>query len=184
MIFKDKRGQATEGLIDFVVGTFIIMIFIGIAVYTFNIITTSLSIDTLAGNVNLSSATADTIGQINTAILNKINLVGTMLLFGMVLALMINAFFTRHKYPKFFIIADILIILVVYIIAIYISNSYEIVIKLEPFSTFFLVNLEDPSRFLLNLPFISVILGVLIMIITYSGIPISRSEQIFIGGQR
>ena len=184
MIFKNKRGQATEGLIDFIVGAFSIMLVIGIFVYAFNLITVSISIDQLVGAVNLSSASADTIGQINTAILDKINLVGIMLLFGMTMALMVNAYFTRHRYPRILIIGDVLILLISYIIAIYISNAYETLINLEPFSTFFLVNLEDPSRFLLQLPFITVIIGILIMIITYSGIPTTRSEEIFIGGKR
>jgi|TARA_Y100000310_G_scaffold97876_1_gene95533 hypothetical protein len=184
MIFKDKKGQGTSGLVEFMITCFMIIVTIGFFVYAFNLITTSISIDQLAGQVNLSSATADTLGQINTAILDKINLIGVMILFGLVLAMMINAYFTRETVPKLFIVVDILLIILTYILSTYIANTYETIIALEPFSSFFLQNLEDPSRFLLNLPEMVVVVGVLIMIITYIGLPRTLREEVFIGRQR
>lgn len=176
----DKKGIATEGLFDFIVTGFLMIIVMGILMYVFNIFTTNLSIDIMIGSVNLSNATGQTLGQLNSAALSRLDTIGMFILMGMVLGMFINAYFTRHNYPKLFIIVDILLIWFAYILASYVSNSYETIIGLDPFSSTFTTVLSKASTFLLRLPIITTIVGVIIMIITYSGIPRSFKEEVFI----
>lgn len=173
---KNKKGLATIGIFEFIIVAFLILIVIGLFVYSFNYISSTLNINQMIGKVNMSEASSNTIGQINNAILNKINLIGIFLLFGMVIGLFVNAYFTRDEYPKIFIFIDIILLIMAYILAVYVSNSYETIINISPFDTIFKTNMAQPSYFLLHLPLISVIIGIIIMIITYSGIPFNREE--------
>lgn len=178
---KDKRGNSLEGLPEIIVVSFFIIVIIGLFAYCFNYITTVLNIDQVVGNVNLGNVTSATIGQINTAMLDKLDLIGMMILFGMVLAMLVNAYFTRENYPKLFIIIDLILIFIVYILAVYVSNAYELIIGTDQISSIFVNNMSGASKFILKLPLISVVVGILIMIITYSNIPKTREETIFVG---
>jgi len=181
MGLRNKRGIATIEGIYFVVIIFILIVVLGIFAYAFNLITESIGQDIMVGAVNLSDATGSTLGQINTAILDKLNLIGLMLIFGMILGMIINAYFTRNDYPKLFFVIDIIILIIVYVVSVYVSNSYEIIITTHPFQTIFQSNLASASTFLLNLPIYSMVIGIIIMIVTYSNIPRSLKEETFIG---
>lgn len=177
---KNKKAIATFELFHFLIIGFVILLVVGLFVYMFNLVTTSLDMDLMVGAVNLSQVTQSTIGQINTAILTKINTFGIFILFGMVLGMLINAYFTRDEYPSLFLIIDLMLIIFAYILSVYLSNSYEMIISTEPFRDIFVTNLSLSSKFLLNLPLISVVVGILIMIITYTKIPL-RKEEVMMG---
>lgn len=178
---KNKKGIATIEVIYFVTILFVFLLFIGIFSYAFNVVTIELSRDVMVGAVNLSNATGGTLGQINTALLDKLDLAGMMVIFGMVLGMFANAYFTRNRYPKVFFILDIIILLITYVVSVYISNFYETIIQTAPFQTIFQTNLANPSTFMLNLPGYSVVIGIIIMIISYSNIPTSPREGVFVG---
>lgn len=172
-------------IIEMVVIGFGIIILIGVLGYGFNLFYTSLVEDEIIFSntgFNFTDAAYDTVGQINQATLNNLNLIGIMILFGMIIGMLINAYFNRTKRPKFFIIADIVIIIVAYVISVYISNTYELILATDSIGSFITTYLEDASQFLLNLPIIVVVTGILTMILTYSGIPRSREEEIYVGG--
>jgi hypothetical protein len=178
---RNKRGTATGELIYFVIIVFIVLVMIGIFAYAFNLVDTHLDQPgVMAGQVNLSNATASTFGQINTAILDKLNLIGLFILIGMIAAMLLNAYFTRNNYPKLFIVVDILILIVTYVIAVYIRNIYETIITTAPFNTFFTANMNEVSSFLLNLHIVSVVVGVIIIIISYSDIPRTLRDEKFL----
>ena len=183
MDLKNKRGIATIETIYFAVIVFLMIVIIGVFAYAFNLITGSVGQDVMVGAVNLSNVTANTLGQINTAALDNLNLIGMMIIFGMILGLVINAYFTRNEYPKLFFVIDIIILIITYIVSVYISNAYETIITTAPFQTIFQSNLSSASTFLLNLPIYSVVVGIIIMIITYSNIPRSAKEDVFRVGQ-
>lgn len=177
-----KKGSATSGLISFIIISFIIIIVMGTFAYLFNIITTSIGgIEQMAGSVNITEATNDTLGKLNTALLDKLNIMGIFVLFGLVFGMLINAYFTRDQFPQLFLLIDVVLLIFAYILSVYISNAYETIILLEPFSSIFISNLAKASQFLLKLPIIVTIIGFLIMLITYSNIPRSRKEEAFIG---
>ena len=81
-----------------------------------------------------------------------------------------------YSTPKLFFMIDFIIIFFSYILAVYISNSYEIVLALLPFQDLIVANINTSSRFVLFLPIITVVTGFITMIVTYAGIPRTKNE--------
>ncbi len=176
---KNKKAQATANLFLFIILAFAVIMLIGTFLYCYNIITDSLlTANVDVGQVNLTSATEDTIGKINTSMLNHANVIAIVFLFAMVLAMFLIAYVTRDENPAIFFVMDILIIIFAYILAVYISNSYETVLGMMPFSSIFTTNLSYATSFLLLLPKITTITGIITMIISYSAIPKSKEEEV------
>ncbi len=176
----NKKGVSTANLFWFVILAFIVVILLGTFLYVYNTITVSLlttGID-MVGLVNLTEATENTIGRINTSMLNHANVVAIFFLFAMVIAMFLIAYVTRESNPAIFFVLDILIIIFAYILAVYISNSYETVLGSLPFSSTFTTNLNYATSFLLLLPQITLIAGVIIMILSYSAIPKTKEEEV------
>ncbi len=176
---NNKRGQATANLFLFIILALVVVILLGTFLYTYNTITTSLLTSSSdVGEVNLTEATEDTMGRINTSMLNHANLISIFFLFAMVLAMFLVAYLTRGENPTIFFVVDILIIIFAYVLAVYISNSYETVLASLPFSSIFTANLNYATSFLLRLPLITVVTGVITMIISYSAIPKTKEEEV------
>ncbi len=177
---KTKKGVATANIFPFIILAFIAILVFGIFLYTYNAITNSFlnSGVEMAGQVNLTNATQNTMGKINTAMLNQANLISIIFLFAIVFAMFIIAYLTRDKSPAIFFVLDLLIIIFAYILAVYISNSYETILNSIPFQSIFISNLNLATTFLLQLPKITVIVGVITMIISYSAIPKTKEEEV------
>ena len=155
------------------------ILFIGVALYVHNTVTSELlSVTTPVGSENLSNITANTIGKINTAFLNQANLMGVLLLLGMVGGMIFGAYLSRGRSPMIFLVVDIILMIFAYVIATYLANAYETILISLPFKSIFVENLNQASTFVLKLPLIVVITGVLIMIVSYSGIPKAREEEV------
>lgn len=175
---EDKKGQVLLELFTFITVGFAFILIVGIFLYFFGIVNTSLSEDINAGAVNLSNATANTFGQINTAFLTNADLIGIFFLLGTVMAIFLLSYFQRNSTIKVMIIFDIILMLFAYIIAIYISNSYEQILLVLPFADIFIENLNTSSRFMLLLPQITIVVAVIAMILAYSGIPRTSEEEV------
>ena len=176
----NKRGMATANLFLFIIVAFIVVLLLGTFLYSYNAITGSLldsGVDAV-GQVNLTDATEKTMGKINTAMLSNANIVAIFFLFAMVMAMFLVAYMTRDENPAIFFAIDILIIIFAYILAVYITNSYETVLAALPFSSIFTTNLNYATSFLLLLPKIVLITGVITMIISYSAIPKTKEEEV------
>ena len=118
---KNKRGIATEHLFLFIILAVIAVIVIGTYLYSYNAIVDGI-LDSgveMAGQVNLTNATMNTMGQINTAMLNYSNIIAIFLLFGMVFAMFIVAYITRDENPAIFLVIDIIVVIFAYILALY-----------------------------------------------------------------
>lgn len=177
--FNKKGSIATANLFLFIILAFVVVLLFGTFLYCYNAITTSLlTAPVEVGAVNLTEATEKTMGQINTAMLKHANIVAIFFLFAMVLAMFLLAYLTRDENPSIFFVLDILIIIFAYILAVYISNSYETVLGSLPFSSIFTTNLNYATSFLLLLPKITLIVGVITMIIAYSAIPKTKEEEV------
>lgn len=178
-MIKNKKGLANNWLFFFVIMGFLIIILLGIFLYTYDTITTSfLNQGGMVGQVNLTVATESTMGKINTGMLNQANIFSILLLFGMAFGLIFGAYLTRHEHPLIFFVVDIIILIFAYIIATYISNTYETVITAIPFSSIYINNMNYASTFILKLPLITTILGVVIMIVSYAGIGANKEEEV------
>ena len=171
--------MSTANLFLFIILAFVVVILLGTFLYSYNIITESLidaNVD--VGQVNLTEATENTMGKINTSMLNQANIVAIFFLFAMVIAMFLVAYLTRDENPAIFFVLDILIIIFAYVLAVYITNSYETVLESLPFSSIFTTNLNYATSFLLLLPKITLITGVITMIISYSAIPKTKEEEV------
>lgn len=176
----NKKGIATANLFWFIIIAFIAVIILGTFLFCYNVITNSFLDSGLdaVGQVNLTEATENTIGKINTSMLDHADVIAIFFLFGMVIAMFLVAYLTRDENPAIFFVLDILIIIFAYVLAVYITNSYETILKVLPFSSVFTTNLNYATSFLLLLPRITVIVGVIIMIISYSAIPKTKEEEV------
>lgn len=180
----NKKGVATKNLFLFIILSFLVIIILGLFLYAYNVITISLLTTNVggAGAVNLTEATENTIGKINTAMLTHANVIAIIFLFAMAFALIFAAYLTRDESPAIFFVVDLLIIIFAYILAIYIANAYEGVLVSLPFQSIFVENLSMASSFLLALPRITLIIGALIMIVSYAAIPKVKEEEVRFGG--
>lgn len=167
---NNKRGLSTLPIFLFIFACFFFLIFWGLALYGFSTVNTILSQNVSIGQTNLADVTSKTFGKISTAMLDSADNIAIILIFGMVLLMIMNGYFFGNS-NRLWIVLDILILFFAYILSVYISNTYEIYINALASTTSIYSNeLAKSSTFLLRLPtFISTI-GILIMIITYSGI--------------
>ena len=172
----NKRGQTTIPLFTLIAISLVVVILFGAFLYFFGIVDTSLSGDIQAGQVKLSEESSKTIGKINATFLSTADLMGIFLLFGLVFAIIINGFMNRNSTLKLMFMIDFILIIIAYILAVYVSNSYETLLPLLPFKNLIAANMNTTSNFVLLLPIITIVTGFITMILTYSGIPRTREE--------
>ncbi len=176
---KNKRGQILGEIFTFLAVAFVFVIIIGSMLFIYQEVNTALTgTDIVAGQVNFTNESINTIGKINTGLLNSADLIGLLFLFGMVIAMVVNGFVNRGSNPKVFFAIDFLIMLFAYILAVYISNSFETVLNLLPFKSLLVENLGGSLTFMLLLPRITLITGVITLIVTYAGIPKTKEEEV------
>ncbi|GAG01605.1 unnamed protein product, partial [marine sediment metagenome] len=166
----------------FLFAAFLIIIFLGIYVFLFNTVSTNLDIDEDFGQVNLKDVNALTFGRINQAFLDSADYIGFTVLFSLVLLMFLNAYFLRGEYPRLFIIIDIVLLVFAYILSVYISETYSLLINSTSLLSNIYVNImPKSSAFILNLPMIIGIVGCVVMILSYSGMPRKKEEISFNG---
>lgn len=172
-----KKGMATLDIIPYLFIFLMVAIFLGIAVYSFQLINNTLNQDVQVGQVNLGNVTELTFGKISNAFVDNADNIGLALLIGMCLLMIMNAFLLSSSYPKVFIILDILILIFAFILAVYISQSYNTYIQgVKGTIDVYIDNMPKTSTFILNLPTFVGTLGAIIIIISYSGIGKENSE--------
>lgn len=176
----DKRGVATFGLPEFIVVSFVVVVLFASMLYASSTLTNALLDSNIveAGSVNFTAAVEDTVGRVNTGMQNGGGLVALFILFGMVIAMILNGYLTREQYPAVFMVVDILIVLFAYILAVYVANGFEVVLGQIPFLEVFTSNLNLATQFVLLLPKITVIVGALVIIFSYTAIPKSKEEEV------
>lgn len=181
---ENKRGQMSIFTIVGIAVIFayvIYMLVFGTIIISIN---TALDRDIDIGQVNLQTINAQTFGVLATTILNNADWWGIALIFGMIMGLFLSAYLLRDMLPRYGIILDIFIILTMFILSLYLRDSYNILVN--ALSTTSLTFLEDylpkTSSFLLNLPIWIVIIGVVMMVLFHSGIPRKQEETFQRGG--
>jgi len=181
-MIKNKRGQALADLGIFIVGSFVMILLLGTGLFAYGLLSDEIIDQNIItgtdGTVNISNFSAQTVGKVNTAFLNGADLIGVIFLFALALGLMIAGYVNRDQTIPFFLMIDFIILIFGYIIAVYLANSYETILPLLPFLDIIATNLSNTSRLMLLLPKLTVAVGIIVMIISYAGIPKSRG-----GGQ-
>jgi hypothetical protein len=176
-IKTDKRG-ITFNL--FYVMAYIIfgIVLLAILGFIFSSIRTGLNQDEMIGQVNLSNASESTYGVFETAYNDNLDVFGLFLIFGMIGGLLIASFMLRGTWNKLLIVVDLILMVVVYITAVLISNTYEhLLIASSGIITQFEGSMPKTSNFVLHLPRYVVIIGAVCMILFYSAIPRREDER-------
>ena len=170
---KNKKGISTVFLIVGLIAVFFAVIFLIIVGIVSVNINNALSQNVTIGQVNLKTVSDDTFGKFNTMILDNADWWGIAIIFGMVLGLFLTSYFARNTFVKIGIVIDIFMIFAAFILSLYLSTIYsEVVLALSSADqTFAQVYLSNTSYFILNLPLFTAIIGVVMMILFYSGIP-------------
>jgi hypothetical protein len=168
---KNKKGSSVIWGLVIILSSILIAVFLGITVFSFNLVNDVISQDVEIGQVNLKNISDTTFGQINTGIVNNADTFGIILLLGMCLLMIINGYYIGSKNPKMFFIIDIFLLALFFIPSIYISQIYETFINSSTvFSSTFIDIIPKTSKFMLNLPKIIASVGVITMIVSYAGI--------------
>ncbi len=166
---KGKKGKlGSFMLIVLIFLGFMGIIIMGIFVYGANLIEqTFTSFDVDIGNVNSTEAYENTLGQGVNAFLNSADDYGTGLLLGMVVLMVVSAFKFKEK-QKVWIVAEFVILIVSFILAVTIQGAYETVINSSTvLLDIYSVDLINSSRFILNLHIIVPVVWAFIVILMY-----------------
>jgi len=180
---KNKKGNVPMlmvGLIVLGIIAFIFIIAYSMFISSMNTVNTALMGDgnEMVGSVNLSESTENTFGKFNTGLQNSANLIGLVVIFGLFIGLLLSAYFRRSESKIIFISLDIFLIVIAYIFSTYISNIYEqSILTIADIGADITTYMPGASQFLLKLPVVVLILGVLILIISHSAIPSSREDE-------
>jgi len=167
---KNKSGMVTMQLFLFIFIFLFVAIFLGLAVWGFNLVNDVLDVDVDIGQVNLRTVNNQTFGRIAESFTDSADTIGIVLLLGMCVLMILNGYFVGSRFPKLFLIVDIFILVFIFITAIYLAQTYEIIINVDVVSDIYQTDIDDVSKFMLNLPLIVSTVGVLIMIVSYAGI--------------
>lgn len=177
---KNKKGTSLVWGLVIIFSSLLMAIFLGITVYSFNLVNTVLSEDVDIGQVNLKTVSEATFGQINSGLVGNADTIGIIILLGMCLMMIINGYYIGSKNPKLFFVIDIFLLALFFIPAIYVSQIYETFINSSTvFQSTFIDTIPKVSKFMLNLPEIIASVGVITMILSYAGI---RKDDDVVGG--
>ena len=147
---------------------FIAIVMMGIFIYGANLVDqTFTSIDVQIGNVSFQDAYNDTLGIGINVILDSADNYGLGLLLGMIALMAISAFLFKEK-QKVWIVAEFVILIIAFILAVTIQRTYNLVINSSAvLLDIYSVNLINSSKFILNLPIIIPIVWAFIVILSY-----------------
>lgn len=178
----NKKAMAVFPLFLFIFAVFFIALFLGIGLFIFNQVNDVFDQDVDVGKVNLQDINNLTFGKMNTGFIDNADLIGIMLLLMMSVLMIMNGFFIGSKYPKLFMVIDILILVFIFIASVYISQIYETFINSTVILDLYINDLPHTSTFVLNLPLIIGTLGALIMVFSYSGIARQKGGEPNVSG--
>lgn len=177
----NKKGTALVWGLVVVFASLLLGVFLGITVYSFNLINDVLSQDVDIGQVNLKNVSDTTFGQINTGMINNADTIGIIILLGMCLLMIINGYYIGSKNPKLFFVIDIFLLALFFIPSVYVSQIYQTFITSSTvFQDTFINIIPKTSKFILNLPVIIASVGIITMILSYAGI---RKDDEIRGGE-
>ena len=166
---ENKRGFTTLTLIGVIFISLVMMIILGVVIQGFSVADSVFSqIDfNITENISFNETYQETLGPGLTAVTTTVpQLISTGILLGMILCMMIVAYSTERK-NSLWLMLDIAIIIVAEMGAVLVKDSFTSFINSSPeMLEIFSTTLSVGSKYILNLPIIVPVLGVLVMIVT------------------
>lgn len=180
----NKKSQTTILMIVLVLGLFLGLILLLVIGMTTTKINDVLDLNISIGQVNLAEENANTFGKYNEMVVTGADWWGMSLIFGMIFGLFLSAYVLRNRFPKWGLILDIFLIMFFFIVSLYMSSSYSLLLDelANAGETFLEDHVTKTSMFMVNLPIFIVIIGVVMMILFHSSIPRRTEERIQEGG--
>lgn len=166
---KNKKGFANVGLFTAVFFFFLIIGALGLIIILFSWINFALDRDVQVGQVNLQDINNQTFGQLNLAVQTRMDDVGIMIILGMSLLMIFNAYYFASDNPKVFFVLDIVLLIFAFITAIYVAQVYDTFINSTPYVDAYINELPNSSDFILNLPLLILAIGLFVMFVSYAG---------------
>ncbi len=144
------------------------IIMMGIFVYGANLINqTFSSIDVEIGDVNFTEAYDDTLGKGINVFLDSADNYGLFLLLGMIVLMIITSYTFSEK-QKVWIVAEFVILIIAFILAVTIQGAYNTVINSSTtLLDIYSIDLIKSSKFILNLHIIIPVVWAFIVILVY-----------------
>lgn len=161
------KGYQMFFLIVGVFVAFFAVLFLGLAALSYSYVNDALDQNITIGDRSLAQYNNDTFGAVVNAFIASVDVLALSVLLGMCVVLVAGGFFLGDN-NKYWIPFDVFMICMAFLISIYISQTYDIIISTDLLGDFFVDNLPKSSTFVLNLPTIVATLGALIMIATYA----------------
>jgi hypothetical protein len=178
---KNKKGQMnTMMILGFIFICFFAIIFLGVLLYLGLTVDSVMSgINIKVGNINFNESYNQTMAPALNKLISNADYSGIGLLFGMIIVMLICGYKFRTS-KRLFILIDLLIIVVCFIISVVIQNYYNYIININADLYNIYTNyLPKSSTFILRLPIIISIIGVLILIVSYATINKKKSINIY-----
>lgn len=176
---KNNRGQMTFFVFIVIVGSLFAALLLFTSGITVIKIDQALDRDIDLGQVNLQDINNDTFGLYADMFTDNADWWGLATIFGMILGLIISSYIVRNRFPKLGIMLDIFFIFTAFILSLYISSTYQILLDAlnSTGETFLEVYTPKTSFFILNLPIFVPIIGVVMMVLFHSSIPQKNDER-------
>lgn len=122
-----KKMNKKASLMDIIIWIpicFVVLLFLGIWVFGFDLLTEELtSIDSTGSSINISKHAQATFGAVNEPQRNGLHVIAFIIMFTLALSILISNFMIK-AHPVFFI-AYVFIFVVAIIFSVYVSNAYE-----------------------------------------------------------
>lgn len=180
---KNRKGSSVIWGFILIFVSLLAAIFLGLAIFGFNLVNEALSQDVEVGQVNLKNISDTTFGAINTGMLANGDTIGIIMLLGMCVLMILNGYFTGSQNPRMFFVIDIFLLALFFIPAIYVSQVYNTFINSTSlFSDVYINTLPKVSKFVLNLPSIIATTGIITMILSYSRIKKRKEDEVNVEG--
>ncbi len=162
----NKKGAITD-LILWLIISFVVVIFLGVWTFGFNILSTELG-NAQSGSdlVNISEAAAATFGQVNSA-MPGLRIVAFVIIFALAISIFISNALIKAN-PVFFIVY-VLITVVSVIFAAILSNAYEELLMNDVFGAT-LLEFTASNHILLNFPLYTTIIGLFGAVFLFAGV--------------
>lgn len=169
----NKKGAIID-IIVWIVVAFVVVVFFGLWVWGFDMVTDKLvSIDTGSSSVNVSEVASQTFGVLNTAQASGLKFIAFCIIVAMALSILVSNFIIK-SHPVFFIVY-IFVIVGAFIGAVYISNAYETLTQDASFGPT-LLSFKAGTFIMLNLPIWTLVIGIFGAIILFIGITIDAES--------
>ena len=164
---QNKKGSILD-VVMWIVVAFLTLLFLGVWVYSFDLLTNELtSIENEPGQVNISLAAQQTFGQINPS-MNQLGTVAFVIIFMLAFSIFISNFLVK-AHPVFFIV-HVLMTVVSFIFAVEVSNAYEGLMSNAVIGGTLKTTFRGGSFIMLHLPTWVVVISIVGAIFLFAGI--------------